>query len=195
MIGLLFALRRYCLDALNEISLSSKDRGDLPEVKGFIGEIPGVTDTVPASVFPLLLLRLDDFEDPQAEDGESTLTVHILAGVYNKEESSGDKCSPGYHDLLNLLHRLRLALLRSGRIGDKWRRAGKMEGGPFEMQKYPYYFGDIVVRYSEHRITEEFSAEEEIDIYGSAYGNEGTDDWKYPANGADETTTGCACAI
>lgn len=179
MIELLFALRKYCLDALKDLSLESKDRGDLPSVKGFIGEIPGETELPRASDFPLLIFRLTNFEDPESAT-TSVLTVRIIVGTYCSEESNDDKCSPGYHDLLNMLQRLRQSLLKDCDMGGRWRRVGKLEGGPFEYQAYPYWFGDIILQYDERQLTEEFSVEEEIDIYGTGYGNDNTENWQYP---------------
>ena len=188
MIELLFALRSFCLDALKDLSLSSKarGRGDLPAFKGFIGEIPGDGKKPDSSEFPLLIFRLIDFADP-ADLPNSTLTLRIIAGVYNEEENNGDKCSPGYHDLLNALERLRHALLKTRRIGGRWMRVNKLQGGPFDIQAYPYWFGDIIVQYDERQTTEEFSIEEEIDNYGSAYGNDETSNWRYPADSPDRT--------
>ncbi|MEG1913374.1 MAG: hypothetical protein RR091_12910, partial [Cloacibacillus sp.] len=64
-------------------------------------------------------------------------------------------------------------------IGGRWRRTGALSGGPFDERLYPYWFGDIVVQYDERQNTEELTAEEEIDTYGSAYGNDETKDWSY----------------
>lgn len=179
MIEFLFALRAFCAEALANINLQSLDRGELPEVKLFIGEIPGELETPRASDFPLVILRLAGFEDPAAGT-MSTLTLRILVGTYCEEESNDDRVSPGYHDMLNMLQRLRQALLKTPHIG-RWRRTGKLEGGPFETQAYPYWFGDIIARYDERQTTEEFCAEEEINIYGSGYGNDDTRDWRYPS--------------
>lgn len=55
MIELLLALREYSLTALNELSLHSKNRGELPPFKGFIGMIPGEEEKPRASDFPLLI--------------------------------------------------------------------------------------------------------------------------------------------
>ena len=188
MIELLFELRSFCLVALKDLSLSSKScgRGDLPAFKGFIGEIPGDGKKPDSSEFPLLIFRLIDFDDPDATSS-STLTLRIIVGVYNEEESNNDKCSPGYHDLLNTLERLRHALLKTRRIGGRWARVNKLQGGPFDIQAYPYWFGDIVIQYGERQITEEFSIEEEIDTYGSAYGNDKTSNWRYPTDSPDHT--------
>lgn len=179
MIELLFALREFCLDAVKDLSLESKDRGELPPVRGYIGDIPGTEDMPPASDFPLLIFRLINFEDPES-GSTSVLTVRIIAGVYCSTENNDDKCSPGYHDLLNMLQRLRQSLLKDCDMGGRWRRVGKLEGGPFEYQAYPYCFGDIILQYDERQHTEEFSVEEEIDIYGTGYGNDNTENWQYP---------------
>jgi len=187
MLELLTELSKYCQDALSELSLQSKDRGELPSFKSFIGEIPGENEKPRASDFPLLLFRLMSFEDPLNES-HSTLYIRIFVGVYCIEESNNDTISPGYHDLLNVLKRLRSALLRVRSIGGM-RLTGKISGGPFEIQAYPYYFGDILVQYEERQNTEEFTEEEEIDNYGSAYGNSETKDWRYPADSPDGTDT------
>ncbi len=186
MIELLFALREYCLGAVRDLSLESKDRGELPAIKGYIGEIPGGLETPRASDFPLLIFRLSGFEDPE-DKPLSVLTARIIVGVYCQEESNDDKCSPGYHDLLNIMQRLRQALQRQKQMGGRWRRVGKIDGGPFDYQRYPYWFGDLIVQYDERQTTEELSVEEEIDTYGSAYGNDQTDSWRYPADTPDRT--------
>lgn len=176
MIDFLFELRRYCLDAVKDLSLESKDRGDLPAVKGYIGDIPGEMTAPPASDFPLLIFRLTGFEDPP--NGVSTLTARIIAGVYNPEDKNGEESSAGYHDLLNILRRLRQALLKLSTLGRRWRRTGPLEGGPFDTQMYPYFFGDIVVQFDERQTSEEFTPKEELDIYGTAYGNDQTNHWR-----------------
>lgn len=186
MLELLTELSKYCPAALSELSLASKDRGSLPPFKSFIGEIPGENEKPRASDFPLLLFRLVSFEDP-LNGYNSTLFIRVFVGVYCIEESSDDPVSPGYHDLLNVLKRLRQALLKKRLIGGRWRLAGKISGGPFETQAYPYYFGDLLVQYEERQNTEEFTEEEEIDNYGSAYGNGETKDWRYPADSPDGT--------
>lgn len=186
MIELLFELRSFCINALKDLSLSSKSRGDLPAFRGFIGEIPGDGKKPDSSEFPLLIFRLIDFDD-STDSPNSTLTLRIIAGIYNEEESNSDKCSPGYHDLLNVLERLRHELLKTRRIGGRWARVNKLQGGPFDIQAYPYWFGDIVVQYDERQTTEEFSIEEEINTYGSAYGNNETGNWRYPADSPDGT--------
>ena len=185
MLELLTELSKYCQDALSELSLQSKDRGKLPSFKSFIGEIPGENEKPRASDFPLLLFRLMSFEDPLNES-QSTLYIRIFVGVYCIEESNNDTISPGYYDLLNALKRLRSALLRVRSIGGR-RLTGKISGGPFEIQAYPYYFGDILVQYEERQNTEEFTEEEEIDNYGSAYGNSETKNWRHPADSPDGT--------
>jgi len=185
MLELLTELSKYCQDALSELSLQSKDRGKLPSFKSFIGEIPGENERPRASDFPLLLFRLMSFEDPLNES-QSTLYIRIFVGVYCIEESNNDTISPGYYDLLNVLKRLRSALLRVRSIGGR-RLTGKISGGPFEIQAYPYYFGDILVQYEERQNTEEFTEEEEIDNYGSAYGNNKTKNWRHPADSPDGT--------
>ncbi len=181
MLELLTELSKYCPAALSEISLESKNRGKLPPFKSFIGEIPGENEKPRASDFPLLLFRLVSFEDP-LNNPRSTLYIRIFVGVYCIEESNDDSVSPGYHDLLNVLKRLRSALLRVRSIGGRWRLTGKISGGPFETQAYPYYFGDLLVQYEERQNTEEFTVEEEIDNYGSAYGNDQSKDWRYPVD-------------
>ena len=178
MIELLFALREFCLDAVKELGLKSKDRGDLPAIKGFIGDTPGESELPPASDFPVLIFRLVSFNDSGGE--RALLTVRILAGVYNPDDNSDDICSPGYHDLLNILKRLRQALLKQCNINGRWRRVGEVEGGPFEYQAYPYCFGDIIVQYQEIQTQEEFDVEEAINTYGTAYGNDNTGDWVSP---------------
>ena len=184
MLELLTALSEFCQDKLSQLSLQSKDRGALPSFKAFIGDVPCEGERPRASDFPLLLFRLTSFEDPP-DDTRSALTVRILVGAYCSEESNDDVCTPGYHDVLNAIKRLRQALLKTRTIGGRWRLRGKIEGGPFEQQAYPYYFGDLIVQYEERQTTEEFTTEEEIDNYGSAYGNDNTKDWRYPVAAAD----------
>lgn len=187
MLELLKELSIYCQSALSELSLQSKDRGDLPSFKSFIGEIPGENEKPRASDFPLMLFRLMSFEDPLNESN-STLYIRIFVGVYCIEENNDDPVSPGYHDLLNVLKRLRSALLRVRSIGG-WRLTGKISGGPFEIQAYPYYFGDLLVQYEERQNREVLTEEEEIDNYGSAYGNSETKNWRHPADSPDWTDT------
>ncbi|MDO5115996.1 MAG: hypothetical protein Q4D58_07880 [Synergistaceae bacterium] len=186
MIELLFELRSFCLDALKDLSISSKSRAVLPAFRCFIGEIPGDGRKPDSSEFPLLILRLLDFDD-RANESTSTLTIRIIVGIFNEEESNADKCSPGYHDLLNAIERLRRALLKKRLIGNRWARVNKLQGGPFDIQAYPYWFGDIIIQYDERQTTEEFSIEEEIDTYGSAYGNDETSSWRHPADSPDRT--------
>lgn len=186
MLELLTELSKYCQGALSQLSLTSKDRGELPAFKAFIGEIPGENEKPRASDFPLLLFRLTSFEDA-LDNPNSTLSVRIVVGIYCIEESDSDLCSPGYYDLLNALKRLRQALLKKRTIGGRWILKNKIDGGPFETHAYPYYFGDILVQYEEHQNVEEFTVEEEIDIYGSAYGNEETKKWRYPADSPEGT--------
>lgn len=176
MVKLLYDLREFVRDTLAELSLESKDRGGLPPVRVYIGELPGDAGAPPASDFPLALIRLASFEDGTGD--LSSVTVRIIVGTYAPEDDTGEPCSPGYHDVLNMLERLRQAFLRMSTFKRAWRREGKVEGGPFDYQEYPYFFGDILVTFNKRAVTEELEPGKEIDVFGTAYGNERTRNWE-----------------
>lgn len=185
MMDLLTALGRRAQHALRDLSLESRSGSKiLPDFRLFIGALPGLREDPRADDFPMLLLRLLDFSDgisgEKDDERRSAATVRILCGVWSEDDGSG-----GYHDLLNALARLRLNFLARPMLENRWRLTGKLEGNAFEDQAFPFWFGDLITRWELRRPVEEFEAEEEIDIYGSAYGNDQTRDWRHPNDAPD----------
>ncbi len=185
MMDLLAAVGRAAQGALKELSLESRGGESLPAFRVHIGALPGLREEPRREDFPLLLLRLLDFGDSvgkgkSTETESSTATVRILCGVWSEDDGSG-----GYHDVLNALARMRLHFLAHPLLEKKWRLTGKLEGSVFEEQAFPYWFGDLVTRWELRKPVEEFDVEEEIETYGSAYGNDQTRNWRHPGDAPD----------
>lgn len=185
MMGLLMALGKRAQYALRDLSLESwSGENALPAFRLYIGALPGLREDPRREDFPMLLLRLLDFSDgisgEKADERRSVATVRILCGVWSEDDGSG-----GYHDLLNALSRMRLNFLAHPLLESKWRLTGKLEGNAFEDQAFPYWFGDLITRWELRHPVEEFETEEEIDTYGSAYGNDQTRNWRHPGDAPD----------
>ena len=93
---------------------------------------------------PYLLLQYIKSTDTQepGQKPESVCTVRIVAATYSEDESEGATC------VLNLLTRIRVALLKDGVIGERY-----MLKTPLEMIVYPdgttapYYLGEMMTEW------------------------------------------------
>lgn len=93
---------------------------------------------------PYLLLQYIKSTDTQepGQEPESVCTVRIVAATYSEDESEGATC------VLNLLTRIRVALLKDGVIGERY-----MLKPPLEMIVYPdgttapYYLGEMMTEW------------------------------------------------
>lgn len=86
-------------------------------------------------------IKSTDTQEP-GQEPESVCTVRIVAATYSEDESEGATC------VLNLLTRIRVALLKDGVIGERY-----MLKPPLEMIVYPdgttapYYLGEMMTEW------------------------------------------------
>jgi hypothetical protein len=181
---LLLHLRGFAAAALREMSFESRGGDALPAPNVWIGDLPGKRERPGKEDFPFVLLEYLEGADDLDGDGPSRETVRMLVGVYAGGPLEAD-VSPAYQDLTNALDRLRRRALAHPRLAGRWTLAGRTKVELYDEQPWPYYFGSLTTRWEHRRPDREMTAEEEIDVYGSAYGNGTTGNWRVPGDAPD----------
>lgn len=89
---------------------------------------------------PYLLLQYIKSTDTQepGEQPECECMVRIVAATYSEDESEGATC------VLNLLNRIRLALLKDGVIGGRYMLKPPLEMIVYPDSTAPYYLGEMM---------------------------------------------------
>lgn len=102
---------------------------------------------------PYVLLQfLKNTDSQQAgEHPESVSMVRIVAATYGKDHSEGALC------VLNVLTRIRVALLRSGMIGGQFILKPPVEMIVYPESSPPYFLGEMVTNWATPTIESEAS--------------------------------------
>lgn len=89
---------------------------------------------------PYLLLQYIKSTDTQeaGKQPECECMVRIVAATYSEDESEGATC------VLNLLNRIRLALLKDGVIGERYMLKPPLEMIVYPDSTAPYYLGEMM---------------------------------------------------
>lgn len=92
---------------------------------------------------PYLLLQYIKSTDTQepGQKPESVCMVRIVAATYSEDESEGAIC------VLNLLTRIRLALLKDGVIGERYLLKPPLEMIVYPDGTAPYYLGEMMTEW------------------------------------------------
>lgn len=92
---------------------------------------------------PYLLLQYIKSTDTQepGQKPESVCTVRIVAATYSEDESEGATC------VLNLLTRIRIALLKDGVIGGRYILTPPLEMIVYPDSTAPYYLGEMMTEW------------------------------------------------
>lgn len=93
---------------------------------------------------PYLLLQYIKSTDTQeqGQDPESECTVRIVAATYSEDESEGAMC------VLNLLTRIRVALLKDGVVGGQFVLKSPLEMIVYPDSTAPYYLGEMMTKWT-----------------------------------------------
>jgi hypothetical protein len=181
---LLLHLRGFAVETLREMSFESRGGEILPAPNVWVGDLPAKKEKPGKEDFPFVLLEYLEGLDELDKSRTSRETVRMLVGVYAGGPLEAE-VSGAYQDLMNALDRLRRRVLESPRLAERWNLAGQVKVELYDGQSWPYCFGSLVTRWEHRRPDREMTAEEEISIYGSAYGNEKTGNWRVPGDAPD----------
>lgn len=93
---------------------------------------------------PYLLLQYIKSTDTQeqGQDPESECIVRIVAATYSEDESEGAMC------VLNLLTRIRVALLKDGVVGGQFVLKSPLEMIVYPDSTAPYYLGEMMTKWT-----------------------------------------------
>lgn len=93
---------------------------------------------------PYLLLQYIKSTDTQeqGQEPESECTVRIVAATYSEDESEGAMC------VLNLLTRIRVALLKDGVVGGQFVLKSPLEMIVYPDSTAPYYLGEMMTTWT-----------------------------------------------
>ena len=93
---------------------------------------------------PYLLLQYIKSTDTQepGQEPESECTVRIVAATYSEDESEGAMC------VLNLLTRIRVALLKDGVVGGQFVLKSPLEMIVYPDSTAPYYLGEMMTTWA-----------------------------------------------
>ena len=78
----------------------------------------------------------------QGQDPESECIVRIVAATYSEDESEGAMC------VLNLLTRIRVALLKDGVVGGQFVLESPLEMIVYPDSTAPYYLGEMMTKWT-----------------------------------------------
>ncbi|WP_217562781.1 hypothetical protein [Paenibacillus sp. GbtcB18] len=110
--------------------------GWLPAKEAPKGPVPPVP--VPESEFPYIIIRALAGEDL---DRNGTAQIKFLVGTKSKD-------SDGYLDIIHLFETIRLGVLRSGIIGQRFEIQRPLKWKLFEEQPYPEWIGEILTTWT-----------------------------------------------
>ena len=93
---------------------------------------------------PYLLLQYIKSTDTQepGQEPESVCTVRIVAATYSEDESEGAMC------VLNLLTRIRVAMLKDGVVGGQFVLKSPLEMILYPDSTAPYYLGEMMTTWT-----------------------------------------------
>jgi hypothetical protein len=94
-------------------------------------------------LIPYILLQFITGEDAQEKnkDPESGCMVRIVVATYSEDGETGAM------DVLNVITRIRIALLKTGVIGDQFLLKKPIEYLVYPDSTYPYFLGEMITRW------------------------------------------------
>lgn len=156
-------IRKFLETVLAETRLLESRTGQPVAPRIFLGDTPPKNQA--EDDFPFVIVR--PIEGVDAEEG-STVTVALVCGVYTAEGFEG-----GVNDLLNLVSRIRLALLKEPVLAGRYTPARPLEWelAPDPRREsgstHPYHLALMTTTWSVPAVPVELTLKEEIEVYGS----------------------------
>lgn len=156
-IVLLKELKKLLDDTLKDLVLPTKD-GTERQPQIVFGNLPPKDpqskDDRLRNQFPFIILRVLTGKD--YDEASSECTVRLIFGTYNSSNNHG------YIDLLNIIQRVRLKLLKNRVVGNqfeiKLEKNNPLEYFIYEDQPEPHYMGEIMTTWTIPNITRELGA-------------------------------------
>lgn len=107
---------------------------------GIVGTVLFAGHKIPLYLL-LQYIKSTDTQE-QGQDPESECTVRIVAATYSEDESEGAMC------VLNLLTRIRVALLKDGVVGGQFVLKSPLEMIVYPDSTAPYYLGEMMTTWA-----------------------------------------------
>ena len=143
-IVLLNELKAFCeantADLLLPVNVKMGDPAEFRAPRVYLMRVPYKSGESDEQQVPLILLRFETGLDEQ-ERGENTCVVRLIAAAYSEDEEEG-----ALH-VLNILTRLRVALMKQPVIGGQFTRVNKLEYLVYPDSKPPFYFGEMMTEF------------------------------------------------
>lgn len=92
--------------------------------------------------YPYIILRILDGVDSINNNDPSTVRLLIAIGVYDDALDN-----QGYRDVISIMKKIRLTLLRKPSVGQMFRMVDKLEWTLPDEELSPYYFGGITTKW------------------------------------------------
>ena len=136
-------VKRETKDILLPVRVDRKS-GDHKERPAEVYKMRLSTKSAKIERIPYLLLQYIKSTDTQepGQRPESACMVRIVAATYSEDESEGAMC------VLNLLTRIRVALLRDGIIGERFMLKPPLEMIVYPDSTAPYYLGEMMTEWT-----------------------------------------------
>jgi len=134
-------LKNFLEQVVHEYSLESKASPDkIPQV--VLGWLPAKGETKKDDEtsnpdFPYVVAQLESWDD----DDSSKATVSLQIGTYSK-------LMDGWRDTVNVMTRIRMALLTQRVIGKRFRLELPIHSELFDEQPYPYWIGAMTTNWT-----------------------------------------------
>ena len=138
-------LRRYrkLVDAVKKVyPIAKVAKARMADMEEELCRLP--TKKAQTERVPYLLLQYIKSTDTQeqGQEPESECTVRIVAATYSEDESEGAMC------VLNLLTRIRVALLKDGVVGGQFVLKSPLEMIVYPDSTAPYYLGEMMTTWT-----------------------------------------------
>ncbi|MDO4301780.1 MAG: hypothetical protein Q4D26_10365 [Clostridia bacterium] len=136
-------------DLLLEVKTNPKDEKVIKPANVFIGSPPAKVKNI--QYIPYIILRLLTGKDEQKESEEenSTIKVRLIAATYSEDSEKG------YIDVMNVIDRLRIELLKNRVLNNKYTLKLPLEYIIYEDDTGPYSIGEIITTWEIPSIRQE----------------------------------------
>jgi hypothetical protein len=135
---LLEELKKFITQETKDLILKVKDSKKRRPAEVHLMRLPDMTDRIQRVPYLLLQFIKNTDEQQTGELTESVSMVRIVAAAYSENESEGSL------DVLNLLTRIRTALLKERVIGKQFILKPPLEMMIYPDDTAPYYIGEIM---------------------------------------------------
>lgn len=120
--------------------------------------------------FPFIVVRARDGKD---DDNAATADIELVCGIYSDQEADdADTTGAGDNDIMNLVDRIRRALLQqrvlAGRFELRLPLTWKLADDDMR-QPHPYYLAMVTSSWEAPAIDRQLTPEQEAQIYGTGF--------------------------